>query len=603
MLRAIRSPDGVLALVRRRKPDVVSFDLFDTLVYRTVIKPKDVFLIQGRRLRRAGLIDLPAPQWLAQRKRAEHQLIRSLAPGEVTLEQIYDALLAAGELSSREARDAALRLELDLEREVIRLFDFVPEMLAVVKNTGARVVVLSDIYLPQAFIRELLEPVARWIDDVHCSSHTQRTKRHGQAYALLKTGGKALHFGDNARSDRLRAWQNGIDGRLISWERQRWLRRNRAAVSLLRLCGSEMPPLADPGNPPAPDSLEDLAVRWSIVLYDFLLDLRRQAHRVGATDLWLSSRDTESLWAVLRQCPDFFGSIAVRYVRVSRKATYTLMARADPTRFARWQGRWFMPAEPGTAELAERYYRGLLRPETRHVLLVDLVSGGRGREAVRLALPPSVSLTGFYFSMLPHHEAAGGSRMYLPWRYDLLEGCPIEMLSAFSEGTLLAFRDTDEGGVEPVLQPDPKDAAPTAYLESLRAALKRLVEADAEAGEREEPDTARLMKARLRVVRPLMMFPSRGVARSVRGWLYCSPQFHPAHDVVHPRDNRIRRLLAIASGDNRWPSIALHSVAPAWLVPALQWLAVGRLKIKNRRDRIEPLHKQTALLVGHDDRG
>lgn len=602
MFRTITNCDDVITLVRRKKPALVSFDLFDTLVYRTVARPRDVFLIHGRRLRRAGLTGRTPAEWLACRKKAERQLVKSLAPREVVLEQVYDALLAAGDFSSRESCDAAMELELEIEREVIRLYPFVPELLAAVKVTGARVVVLSDMYLPASFIRSLLIPVAPLIDDVYCSSETQVTKRHGQAYRLFKTGRKVLHFGDNRHSDRLRAWLNGIEGHLIEWERQRWLRRNRAAIDLLRSRGQEVPPLADHACPPAPDSLEDLAVRWSIVLYDFLLDLRRQARLVGATDVWLSSRDTESLWAVLRQCPDFFGPIAVRYVRASRKATYTLMARADPARFGRWQGRWSMPAEPGIAELAERYYRGLLRPETRHVLLVDLVSGGRGRDAVRLALPPSVSLNGFYFSMLPHHEAAGGSRMYLPWRYDLLEGCPIEMLSAFSEGTLLAFRDTGEGGVEPVLQPDPKDGAPKAYLESLRAALKRLVEADAEAGAPEELNTARLMKARLKVVRPLMMFPSRGVARSVQGWHYCSPQFHPAHDVVHPRDNRIRRLLAIASGDNRWPCIALHSAAPAWLVPPLQWLAVGRLKIKNRRDGIEPLRRQAALLVGHNDR-
>jgi FMN phosphatase YigB (HAD superfamily) len=602
MFRAITSHDEVLALVRRRKPALVSFDLFGTLVYRTVGEPRDVFRIQERRLRRAGLIDMPQGQWLARRKQAERQLARSLAPGEVLLEQIYDALLAAGDLASHQARDAAMALELAIEREVIRLFPFVPELLAAVKDTGARVVVLSDIYLPQSFIRELLEPVAPWIDDLYCSSHTQLTKRHGQAYALLKTGGKVLHFGNNRRSDRLRARRNGIDGRLIEWERRRWLRRNRAEVTLLRLRGYEVPPLANPGRPPAPDSLEDLAVRWSIVLFDFLLDLRRQARAIGASDVWLTSRDGESLWAVLRERPDFFGPIAVHYVRVSRKATHTLMAHADPERYARWQGRWMSPADPGAGLLARRYYMGLVPPETRRILLADMISRGRLEQSLRLALPPSVALSGFYFSLNPKHEASSEARVYLPWRHDLLHtGAAVEVLSGFGEGTCLGFRAAGEGVIEPVLESEPKDTAPAAYLANLRAALAKLIEASAQAEDIEDVEAGTLIAARRAVVRPLVMFPGRAVARSMRGWHYSSPHSHPAHDVVNARANCFCRLLALASRDNRWPTIALHSVAPAWLVPALQWLAVGRMKIKNRLDGIASL--KTTQLVGHHDRG
>jgi FMN phosphatase YigB (HAD superfamily) len=604
MFRAITDSAEVLALVRRRKPALVSFDLFDTLVYRTVARPKDVFLIQGRRLRRAGATGLTADEWLARRKKAERRLARSLAPGEVVLEQIYDALLAAGDLASGEARDKAMELELEIEREVIRLYRFVPELLAAVKNTGARVVVLSDIYLPQSFIRERLEPVAHLIDDLHCSSHVQLAKRHGQAYTLLKTGGNVLHFGDNRRSDCLRAWQNGIDGRLVEWGRARWLRRNRAAVNLLRLRGCEIPPLENPGQPPVPDSLEDLAVRWSIVLYDFLLDLRRQARAMGASDIWLASRDCETLWAVLSAFPDFLGPAVASYVRVSRKATHPLMARADPERYAKWCGRWVKPAGPEAGLLARRYYRDRLRPETRRILLVDMITRGRLEVSLRLALPPSVGLSGYYFSLNAGQEASCEARVYLPWRHDLLHGSAIEMLSGFGEGTLSGFRAAAGGAVEPVLESEPADTAPAVYLATLRAALARLIATGVPASEDTEiPPAETLIAARSRVVRPLAMFPGRAVARTMAGWHYSSPHDHPAHDVVNARAPFIRRLLALASRDNRWPAVAVHSAAPAWLAPVLQWSAAGRMKIKNRLDGVASPRRQTALLVGHDDRG
>jgi len=212
---------------------LVTVDAFDTLVTRIVRKPADVFLVCGRLLRERDATRLDAAGWRDRRVAQEARLAAAAHPREVTLAEIYDALVAAGDLPAAE-RSAALELEREVERRVSR--PIAPMIAAMNRRTdsGLPVRVLSDTYLPEADLHALLlEAGLRLAPEmIHASSRTGRTKRGGELFDTvlvppappdagairaegtrpwrLRAGRPALHVGDNLDSDWRRARAAGL---------------------------------------------------------------------------------------------------------------------------------------------------------------------------------------------------------------------------------------------------------------------------------------------------------------------------------------------------------------------------------------------------------
>jgi hypothetical protein len=118
--------------------------------------------------------------------------------------------------------------------------------------------------------------------------------------------------------------------------------------------------------------LDEIAWRWSFVLIDFLLSLRNYAESVDATDNWLLSRDSETLFDVARAILHLFGQRNVIYVYGSRGCVYPALAKTNSTMYANWFGS--MPDEEAKCadKISWSYYTGLLRPESSCVLIVDM---------------------------------------------------------------------------------------------------------------------------------------------------------------------------------------------------------------------------------------
>ena len=178
------------------RADVVSFDIFDTLLLRKQYVPSDVFTEAGGkkgslfRYRRI-LAELTA--------RAIHR-----AQQDITLSQIYSLLLATP------AR------ELDAERRTLFANPAVVPLYEYAVSAGKLIVAISDMYLPQSFLQEVLASSGySEIQRVFVSSEVGLTKAGGQLYdfaaAELKvTPERMLHIGDNIISDIDRAQARGL---------------------------------------------------------------------------------------------------------------------------------------------------------------------------------------------------------------------------------------------------------------------------------------------------------------------------------------------------------------------------------------------------------
>jgi predicted HAD superfamily hydrolase len=188
--------------------DVVTFDVFDTAITRSVEAPVDVFALAEQALwERFGTIFMGFAQKREQaEKQARIEAWKARDCSEVTLAEILHALVRMFP-AYVPFRNAINDTEIALERAA----SFgVPEILTAVQSclqAGRRVIFVSDMYHDSQFIRMLLTDAgyANGID-VLVSSETGCSKAEGGQWTVVaeRIGvhpGRILHVGDDGRSD------------------------------------------------------------------------------------------------------------------------------------------------------------------------------------------------------------------------------------------------------------------------------------------------------------------------------------------------------------------------------------------------------------------
>lgn len=184
---------------------VISFDIFDTLLVRHVLRPHDVFsLVAGRVDARHGV------HFERMRSPAEAEL----GLPDPTLDQIYAHMARRHSLSPETV--AALReAELRCERDVLRARPAARALYDAARRLGKRVIAVSDMYLPAAFLRDVLRENGMAVDALYVSCEQGARKSDGALYARVAeqegcAPGEMLHFGDNRHSDVAQALKRGV---------------------------------------------------------------------------------------------------------------------------------------------------------------------------------------------------------------------------------------------------------------------------------------------------------------------------------------------------------------------------------------------------------
>ncbi len=184
---------------------VLSLDCFDTLLWRKVASPSDVFLDLAQRpaFKEVGLT---APL----RSKAEGAARRigriNFQSGEVSLEQIYRQALPEASAARIDQLAAA---EVACEIDYCFVFQPVFDLIVHAKSLGLKVIVVSDTYLSEAQLKQLLfaamPPLEGLLDAVYCSSAYKRSKAGGIFRLLLPLLGvqpeQVLHLGDHREAD------------------------------------------------------------------------------------------------------------------------------------------------------------------------------------------------------------------------------------------------------------------------------------------------------------------------------------------------------------------------------------------------------------------
>lgn len=175
--------------------DAVSFDIFDTLIYRPFVHPVDLFHIVGAE---AGLLNFAELRQYCERK-ARDKRFEENGTHEVTLDDIYQYMESYAGSSFAAAKEKELAAELSLcfaNPYMKRVWDILEEK-------KVRRVITSDMYLDREFLETLLRK--NGFDGlVFVSNEHSASKYHGGLYEIVKKYlqcAKIAHVGDNSYSD------------------------------------------------------------------------------------------------------------------------------------------------------------------------------------------------------------------------------------------------------------------------------------------------------------------------------------------------------------------------------------------------------------------
>ena len=132
------------------KYDVVSFDIFDTLIFRTVDTPIDVFYLIGEKL---GIQNFRGIRvWAEFDARMKHK--ERSGHTEITLQDIWENLIE--DVGSVCSVEDGMQLEIDTEFNVCYANPFMLKVWQELLKAGKETVIVSDMYLSSGVLREIL---------------------------------------------------------------------------------------------------------------------------------------------------------------------------------------------------------------------------------------------------------------------------------------------------------------------------------------------------------------------------------------------------------------------------------------------------------------
>lgn len=176
--------------------DVISFDIFDTLLKRNIRYPKDVFTwIESE-------IGESYPDFAHQRMKAEEKA-RQNTQREISIVDIYKRYDGLTEAQRKEL----ISLEMQTESELLTLNIELKEVYHYCQKHGKKIVLISDMYLPKYFLERILRREGiEGYSKLFLSCEMSMTKVSGKLfqYALDDLGidsGNMLHIGDSWISD------------------------------------------------------------------------------------------------------------------------------------------------------------------------------------------------------------------------------------------------------------------------------------------------------------------------------------------------------------------------------------------------------------------
>ena len=198
--------DDLLKLAK--KYDVVSFDVFDTLITRSIDRPSDIFhVVNSICVNKFG----SELDYLSLRRQAESHFNNMKC--DATIDEIYDYMANENsflKLHKYEIYNIELKVEANFIIPCKKMIDIYRNIL----TNEITVLLITDMYLPKDFITGILN--AYGIDGykkLYISSYEGVNKKSTKLFLKVQASinGNILHIGDNLQSDIQAGNKSGFD--------------------------------------------------------------------------------------------------------------------------------------------------------------------------------------------------------------------------------------------------------------------------------------------------------------------------------------------------------------------------------------------------------
>ena len=279
-------------LKKTEKFDVITFDVFDTLIIRDVRKPADIFrLTYGELGRYLRVI-------------AEMIARKSTSKSEVTLKDIDRFFLFNAEK------------EIETEKQFCRANPAIKEVVNKLIGSGKQVFAISDMYLDEEILSGILKKSGYEIP-LMVSCKYGCTKKDGKLFTefLTKYGftpDKVLHIGDNYVSDVSGAKKAGIESLYIEKDvcGLAHLKSNLKNIEYTSFIDHGLNGISDPVT----------RMGYEIVgpiILSFCNWVHEKKKEFGFDRLFFLSRDMRPVYDVYRE---LYGNDEASYLRISRRS-------------------------------------------------------------------------------------------------------------------------------------------------------------------------------------------------------------------------------------------------------------------------------------------
>ncbi len=281
--------------------DVVSFDLFDTLITRRVLTPDDMIELTDMALRRRGVeID----DFCKKRIWCEKELSKAAAPKLLEIYQFMTERFSISAISAAEL--AQLEWETDFNLLLPR-FEMV-EFLHWLHRRGKAAYIVSDTYYTNAQLAAVLKKCG--ISEysgllASCEYRTGKTQKLFDHLKEIIGEKRCLHIGDDLVSDIESAQKHGLDARQIFsgiefMERTAYLglgeepdeMASRVKLGMLASNLFNSPFQFERGGRIGADSAYDIGyLFFAPIITDFMGWFDEKARADGTANIWFGARD------------------------------------------------------------------------------------------------------------------------------------------------------------------------------------------------------------------------------------------------------------------------------------------------------------------------
>lgn len=182
------------------KHDVISFDIFDTLILRPLAVPADMFYMLELEHSYLNFANI------RRESEQEARKIKYEASGtyEITIYDIYQIVC------EKTGLDIEYCINLELEMEIFLCFGnpYMKQVFEILRNNNKRIIAVSDMYWPKDKLKFILDKCGfSELENIYVSCDYDASKRHMGLYQIVdrdlrKVGNETIiHVGDNYISD------------------------------------------------------------------------------------------------------------------------------------------------------------------------------------------------------------------------------------------------------------------------------------------------------------------------------------------------------------------------------------------------------------------